>query len=326
MAGGGGHLGAGTGPAVLALAEAWGYPWATRPGLVETVEATSAASAASVGGGTEPGRGVRLEGLLAQALGRRRALEALSRWHDELDRLGEADPGLDVVTVADARYPANLRRVPGRPPFLFVRGQLVGGDGLAAAVVGARHCSPAGREAAAELADGLARAGVTVVSGLALGIDAAAHRGALAAGGRTVAVTGTGILRIYPPEHAQLAARMAAGPGAVVSQFWPATPPAAATFRARNVVTAGLSLATVVVEASARSGARLQARLAREQGRAVCLTGALVAAEGWARGLVESGRATAVEGAGGVLAAITPTIEAGHRPPREGPAEQLRLL
>ncbi len=142
-----------------------------------------------------------------------------------------------------------------------------------------------------------------VVSGLARGIDAAAHAGALSAGGRTIAVLGSGLACVYPPEHLELAAEIAVA-GAVVSQWWPWTPPAPEQFRRRNAVSSGLALATVVVEASARSGARLQARLARSQGRLLCVSEAVAASEDWARVLVSASSAVVVRGAEDVLGAL----------------------
>jgi DNA processing protein len=147
--------------------------------------------------------------------------------------------------------------------------------------VGARRASRGGRATAASIAEALARAGYVVVSGLAAGIDTAAHEAALAAGGRTVAVIGTGLRHSYPPENAALQREIAAV-GAVVSQFWPDAPPTRTSFPLRNAVMSGLALGTVVVEASFRSGARVQARLALGHGRPVFLWQALLD-EPWAR-------------------------------------------
>jgi DNA processing protein len=136
------------------------------------------------------------------------------------------------------------------------------------AVVGSRHPSPYGKRIASQLAGGLVRAGYTVVSGLARGIDAAAHRGALDAGGRTIAVLGTGVLNIYPPEHADLAAEVI-GHGALLSEAPPLSEGHAGAFPQRNRIVSGLALGTIVVEAAERSGALITARLAGEQGREV---------------------------------------------------------
>jgi DNA processing protein len=195
---------------------------------------------------------------------------------------GTGGSEIHLTTLLDGDYPANLRRLPHPPPLLFLRGQVQPGDAWAAAVVGTRTPSPAGLRRARRFASLLARRGVTVVSGLARGVDTAAHEAALDAGGRSIAVLGCGIRRVYPPENAHLAQRIAAR-GAVVSQFLPDTPPSPPTFRLRNAVSAGLALATFVVEAGPMSGARLQARLSLEQGRQVVLLAGLVADQEWAR-------------------------------------------
>jgi DNA processing protein len=172
-----------------------------------------------------------------------------------------------VLAPTDAEYPALLRVLdPG--PVLFVRGRIEAGDALAIAIVGSRHATPYGLGVAEELGSELARRGVTIVSGLARGIDTAAHRGALAVQGRTIAVLGSGLDVVYPPENARLAGEVAEA-GAIVSQFPPGTPPTPWNFPARNRVIAGLSLGVVVVEAAERSGALITAGLAGELGREV---------------------------------------------------------
>jgi DNA processing protein len=176
--------------------------------------------------------------------------------------------GIATLIESDDRYPALLSRIPDPPGVLFVRGSIEPCDALAVAVVGSRHPTPYGKRIAWQLAGGLARAGYTVVSGLARGIDAAAHRGALDAGGRTLAVLGTGVLSIYPPEHAELAAEVIAR-GAVLSEEPPLGDGHAGAFPQRNRIVSGLTLGTVVVEAAERSGALITARLAGEQGREV---------------------------------------------------------
>ena len=169
---------------------------------------------------------------------------------------------------ADAEYPAALREIPDAPETLHVRGRLLDADALAVAIVGSRRATPYGLDVAELLAADLAARGVTIVSGLARGIDAAAHRGALRVGGRTIAVLGSGADVIYPPEHRRFAAEISER-GAVVSQFVPGTPPLPHHFPARNRVIAALSLAVVVVEAAERSGSLITARLAAELGREV---------------------------------------------------------
>jgi DNA processing protein len=175
--------------------------------------------------------------------------------------------GARLVTWASADYPERLRQIADPPLALAVRGALAAAE-PAVAVVGARRATPYGLRMAEELAAGLARAGVAVVSGLATGIDAAAHRAALGAGGRTVAVLGTGIDRVYPPWHRGLAADVARG-GALVSEFRCGAPALQHHFPQRNRIISGMSLGTVVVEAAERSGSLITARLALEQGREV---------------------------------------------------------
>jgi DNA processing protein len=176
--------------------------------------------------------------------------------------------GARLLTLADADYPAVLRAIPLPPPFLFLRGGLVREDALAVAVVGSRRPSAYGLRMAERLASDLAERGVTIVSGLARGVDTAAHQGALAGAGRTVAVLGSGLDVVYPPENARLAATIE-GAGAVVSQFPMGTAPLPQHFPLRNRLIAALTVGTVVVEAAARSGALITARLAGELGREV---------------------------------------------------------
>lgn len=173
-----------------------------------------------------------------------------------------------ILTPADPRYPRSLREIPDPPGVLFVRGELRPTDALAVAIVGSRHATPYGLAQAERLAGGLSRAGLTIVSGLARGIDGAAHRATLAAGGRTLAVLGGGILQLYPPEHAPLADEVSKS-GAVISEVPPRMIPMGGSFPQRNRIITGLSLGTIVVEASDRSGALISAKHANEQGREV---------------------------------------------------------
>lgn len=175
---------------------------------------------------------------------------------------------IGILTEADDDYPRALREIHDPPSVLFVRGQLLPSDAVAVAIVGTRHATNYGLQQAERLATALAHAGVTVVSGLARGIDAAAHRGALAAEGRTIAVLGSGLLRLFPPEHEELA-RQVAERGAVVSELPPEVEPMGGNFPQRNRVISGLSLGVIIVEAPERSGALITARLAMEQGREV---------------------------------------------------------
>ncbi len=176
--------------------------------------------------------------------------------------------GIDILLESDPRYPVALREIPDPPGVLFRRGNHVANDQLAIAMVGTRHATRYGLRQAERLASGLARAGLTIVSGLARGIDAAAHRAALAAGGRTLAVLGSGVLNVYPPEHAELAAEIARQ-GAVYSELPPLQQPMSGTFPQRNRLISGLSLGVLVVEAADRSGALISASHAAEQGRDV---------------------------------------------------------
>jgi DNA processing protein len=192
------------------------------------------------------------------------------------------DQGLGLLTVLDDGYPGNLRAVHDRPPLIFVRGALTPQDARAVAVVGSRQASPRGADAAKRIATHLVDRGFTVVSGLAAGIDTAAHTGALADAGRTLAVIGTGLNHAYPPQNARLQERIARE-CAVISQFWPDALPTRRSFPMRNAVMSGLTLGTVVVEATQTSGARLQARLALAHGRSVFLLESLVRTQQWAR-------------------------------------------
>jgi DNA processing protein len=177
--------------------------------------------------------------------------------------------GARAVIAADPGYPAALHDIWPRPPVLYVRGELACLEAPTVAVVGTRRPSGYGRAAATEIADELARAGATVVSGLALGIDGEAHAAALAAGGRTVAVLPSPINRVYPPRHAELAERLVAARGALISEVAPGQPIGKPDFARRNRIIAALALAVVVVEAPDRSGALLTAAAAAGLGREV---------------------------------------------------------
>lgn len=226
--------------------------------------------------------------VLHEELGARRPQASLfGEDSDELMSRAEADikgwsaNGMALLTVLDGGYPQNLRAVHDRPPFIFVAGRLTPADARSVAVVGARTASSQGRAQARAIAEHLADGGYVVASGLATGVDTAAHNAALASGGRTIAVIGTGLDRCYPPENAELQRRIATH-AAVISQFWPGSPPSRRSFPMRNAVMSGLALATVVVEASHTSGSRMQARLALAQGRPVFLLESLLDQD-WAR-------------------------------------------
>jgi DNA processing protein len=206
-----------------------------------------------------PGIGQKLSRSVANARG---VIDAQA----ELDNCREQ--GVTVLVESQLEYPESLRTIPDPPGVLFVRGTILPSDGLAVAIVGTRHATQYGVAQAERLAAGLARSGYTIVSGLARGIDAAAHRGAMKAKGRTLAVLGSGVLNIYPPEHAQLASEIIAQ-GALIGENPPGSPPLSGAFPQRNRIITGLSLGVIVVEASERSGALISARHAMEQGREV---------------------------------------------------------
>jgi DNA processing protein len=176
--------------------------------------------------------------------------------------------GITLLTWEDETYPRRLKEIDQPPPVLYVRGALMPEDEWAVAIVGTRRVTSYGRQIAEELGACLARHGVAVVSGLARGVDAIAHQAALDAGGRTIAVLGSGVDRIYPPEHRRLAEQITQQ-GAVISDYAPGTGPDAANFPPRNRIISGLSLAVVVVEAGGKSGALITASFAAEQGREV---------------------------------------------------------
>ena len=176
--------------------------------------------------------------------------------------------GIEIIDRDSSAYPAPLAEIYDPPSVLFSKGTLIPADNLAIAIVGSRHATNYGIRTAARLAQGLAMSGITIVSGLARGIDAAAHHGAIEAGGRTLAVLGGGHLRLYPPEHAKLAEQISRQ-GAVLSESLPQCAPKSGSFPRRNRIVSGLSLGLIVVEAAQRSGALISARLAMEQGREV---------------------------------------------------------
>lgn len=293
--------------AVLALASATQGEWYRTAALVE--DARSALRVIQRDWtGFEP-----FDVSQAEALVGRVREDDLRRYEEVIGRY--EDRGIRVVTVLDEGYPTNLRQIYNRPPFLFVRGDLREQDNHAMAIVGTRQASDAGVEQARRLSGELARNDVTVLSGLALGIDGAAHQAALDAGGRTVAVMGTGIDRIYPPEHQSLADDILRS-GALVSQFWPDAPPTKVSFPLRNVVMSGMAIGTVVIEASATSGARMQARLALEHGKRLFLVKSLVMHQDWARRYADRPGTMVVDSVEDILGVLVTMAR---------PAEQLTL-
>ncbi len=179
-----------------------------------------------------------------------------------------AADGIQIVTVEDIGYPRLLAGVPNAPPLLYVRGDLTPTDDWAVAVVGTRSPTTYGKEATRLLVSELARRGVTIISGLAMGIDAVAHTAALDAGGRTIAVLGSGIDQVYPERNRALAGRIVQQ-GALVSDYPPGTKPMAANFPPRNRIISGLALGTLVVEAGEKSGSLITVEFALEHGREV---------------------------------------------------------
>lgn len=182
------------------------------------------------------------------------------QWFESEDR--------HIVTLYDPHYPELLKQIPDPPSLLFVQGDVSLLSQWQIALVGSRNPSASGRDTAYEFSRYLAQGGITISSGLAMGIDAAAHQGALAVGGKTVAVVGTGLDRVYPAMHRELAHEIAST-GAIVSEFALGTSPRAENFPRRNRIISGLSLGTVVVEAAVKSGSLITARMAMEQGREV---------------------------------------------------------
>jgi DNA processing protein len=212
----------------------------------------------------------------------RRSLQNLleTRARVDLDREAQkvAAAGAQVLTWEDPDYPQLLREIAAPPPVLYVRGHLEPEDAWAVAAIGTRRASVYGREVTHRLATALARSGITIVSGLARGIDGAAHQAALEVGGRTIAVLGCGADRVYPPEHRELAHKIATQ-GALISEYPLGTAPEAGNFPPRNRIISGLSLGTLITEAGRGSGALITADYAAEQGRDVfAVPGSILAA------------------------------------------------
>ncbi|HRK90058.1 MAG TPA: DNA-processing protein DprA [Anaerolineales bacterium] len=176
--------------------------------------------------------------------------------------------GIHILTWADDAYPSRLKEIDQPPPVLYIRGEYLLDDVFAVAIVGTRKVTPYGRQVTEEIASFLAANGITIISGLARGVDAIAHQTALKAGGRTLAVLGSGVDKIYPPEHRMLAEQIMTR-GAIISDYAVGTPPDASNFPPRNRIISGLSLAVVVIEAAETSGALITAEFAAEQGREV---------------------------------------------------------
>ncbi len=227
---------------------------------------------------------------------------------------------MKTIYLKDPGYPELLKKIPDPPAVLYVKGTLLEEDAAAVAIVGTRSATGYGLKAARRLAFELARRGITVVSGLAEGIDGAAHAGALEAGGRTIAVLGHGFQFLYPPQHRGLAEQVAAS-GALVSEFPMEMEPEKWNFPKRNRIISGLSLGVVVVEAPERSGALITARMAAEQGREVFAVPGPIGVE-QSRGthrLLKDG-AKLVEEAEDVLEELTPALKAYLKKFKQAPA------
>ncbi|MDQ3044524.1 MAG: DNA-processing protein DprA [Chloroflexota bacterium] len=201
-----------------------------------------------------------------------RSIESLVKTRSSLDLDAEMErlerSRVEVITIPESRYPRLLAQIPAPPPVLYVRGTLLPEDDVAVAIVGTRRFTSYGREVTSRIAAELAEFGVTIVSGLARGIDGFAHQSALRAGGRTLAVLGSGVNVIYPPEHRKLAEEIVER-GALVSDYPPDRKPDAPNFPARNRLISGLSLGVIVTEAPGRSGALITTDFAADQGREV---------------------------------------------------------
>jgi DNA processing protein len=199
--------------------------------------------------------------------------DQISNWESTVDLAAELQRishfGATVITQESSSYPKSLREIHAPPIVLYVWGELEERDQHAIGIIGARRTTHYGMESAKRLAYQLAYAGLTVVSGLARGIDTAAHQGALAAKGRTIAVIGSGLARLYPPENAALAEKIRTGNGAIVSEFSMEIEPDRQTFPIRNRIISGWSHGILVVEAGSNSGALITAAQALEQGRSV---------------------------------------------------------
>lgn len=244
---------------------------------------------------------------IAMSIGRGPTPEARAKVEMEAHRIKQQ--GISVLTVLDPLYPHKLSKIADPPPLLYLSGALQASDDRAIAIVGARKATPAGLAFTEDLTYTLATLGFTIISGMARGVDAAAHRGAIKAGGRTVAVLGCGIDQTYPPEHRNLRESIEKQ-GAVVSEFPLGTPPLPYNFPRRNRIISGLSYGVVVTQASKKSGSLITARFALEQNREVfAVPGSVKEAkhEG-PHGLIQQG-AKLVENVGDIINELLPQLD-----------------
>ncbi|MEZ6151391.1 MAG: DNA-processing protein DprA [Pirellulaceae bacterium] len=237
--------------------------------------------------------------------------QALIIWDDCQQR------DIRILFPEDDEFPRLLREIPDPPSLLYIRGELLPADAMSLAIVGTRGASQYGRSQAERFARSLARAGLTIVSGLARGIDAAAHRAALEAEGRTIAVQSNGVAEIYPPQHQELAEQIV-DYGALISEMPPGTKPKKGMFPQRNRLISGMSLGTIVIEAPECSGALITARLAGEQGREVFALPGLVTspAAGGCHQLIRDG-AQLIRSPEDVLEGLGPLVEAVSLSPEQ---------
>lgn len=276
--------------AVLALLARRPLPWNRLAGAIEEAGSASRLLEEQL----DTSGGDRLFDVEDQSASLDQLEEQVQSWSRE---------GIELITVLDAAYPLNLRTVHDRPPALFLRGALSDRDERSVAVVGTRGASASGLQLAREVVGDLLAADHVIVSGLAAGIDTAAHMTALEAGARTVAVIGTGLHHSFPKENTELQERLA-HESAVISQFLPDQGARKWTFPQRNAVMSGFARATVVVEASHTSGARMQARLALEHGRPAFLMKSLLTHK-WARSFAERPGAYVVDSGEEIVAHLT---------------------
>ncbi len=290
--------------AILRLSLVAGVGPRTRLALLERFgTATAIFSATQSDVRAVPGVGVKLSRAIARA-----TVEIDVEAELEICR----ENNIRLLLDSEEKFPRGLREIYDPPGVLYIRGEILPRDALAIAIVGTRHATRYGLRQAERLGSGLARAGLTIVSGLARGIDAAAHRGAIRADGRTLAVLGGGLLRLYPPEHRKLAEDVAQH-GALISEHPPRVQPSSGMFPQRNRLVTGLCLGVVVVEAAERSGALISAEHAMEQGREVfAVPGSIDShvSRGCHRLLREGARL--VESVDDVLEELGPLIEAAQ--------------
>jgi DNA processing protein len=253
----------------------------------------------------------RVDAVLARAIRQGPDQSSRESIEKELKKLKQLR--LSVITFQDEIYPPRLKTISDPPPLLYISGLLNRADHQAVAVVGSRNATASGRHLTEELSRDLAHLGVTVVSGLARGIDAAAHRGALAAGGRTVAVVGCGVDRTYPPEHHTLRKQIESN-GAVVGELPLGSFPHGHHFPRRNRIISGMCMGVIVTEATINSGSLITARLAADQGREVFAVPGFVKAETsrGPKGLIKQG-AKLVENVDDVLEELLPQLDAETR-------------